>query len=239
MQNKETKLGRAIAFVGPPHSGKSVFLAEMYRQLLANPKIGDKAFLQRACPDGEGMWSAEADQELVKQIRKKGSFDEPTMNFFIQSIRGLRKNKPIVLVDCGGFRSNQNAVILGECSDAIILSSKKEEIDAWREFCEANGVRIMAELDSELLNAEQRAELDAALAEGKEVPKELISHVETSEIPWKGVMRDLDRDRPAVAYEEAMQELSEATSDEFREYIEPQEAKKEMKSEVTGGMDKR
>lgn len=76
MPNEETKLGRAIAFVGPPHSGKSVFLAEMYRQLLANPKIGDKAFLQRACPDGEGMWSAEADQELVKKIRRKGKFKE-------------------------------------------------------------------------------------------------------------------------------------------------------------------
>ena len=200
----EKPFGRAIAFVGPPHSGKSVFLAELYRQFLGDKAVGQKAFLQRACPDGEGMWSAESDPEVVKKIRQKGSFDEPTMSFFIQSIRGLRKTKSIVLVDCGGRRSTQNAVILGECSDAIILSSKPEELELWKTFCEENGVKVLAMLKSELLTPEQRIELDLAINEGNEIPKELLSEVSVEEDIAKGVMRDLDRGRPPVAYKDAM-----------------------------------
>jgi CRISPR-associated protein Csx3 len=55
--------GAVIAVGGPPHSGKSVFLAELYRQLLQRQPSG--VFLQRACPDGEGMWSNEADLGCV------------------------------------------------------------------------------------------------------------------------------------------------------------------------------
>ncbi len=221
--NQETKLGRAVAFVGPPHSGKSVFLAELYRQLLANKEVGDKAFLQRACPDGEGMWSAEADQEVVRKLRQKGSFDEPTMNFFIQSIRGLRKNKPIVLVDCGGRRSNQNAVILNECSDAVILSSKPEEFELWRTFCEENGVRVFAEFKSELLTPEQRVELDACLRDGRIPSEKLLSHVDSSRMPLIGTIRDLDRERPSVTYEDAIQEINVAMAHEFVENRENRE----------------
>lgn len=226
---KTEKLGRAIAFVGPPHSGKSVFLAELYRQLLANEKVGDKAFLQRACPDGEGMWSAEADQALVKQLRQKGSFDEPTMNFFIQSIRGLRKNKPIVLVDCGGRRSNQNAVILQECSDAIILSSKPEEFEPWRQFCEENGVRVLAEFKSELLTPEQRVELDACLREGRTPSPELLSQVSTESVPFTGTIRDLDRDRPATTYGDALREVNVSMARELLHN------KEERETEMIGG----
>ena len=219
----EGKLGRAVAFVGPPHSGKSVFLAELYRQLLASKDVGSKAFLQRACPDGEGMWSAEADQALVKQLRQKGTFDEPTMNFFIQSIRGLRKNKPIILVDCGGRRSNQNAVILQECSDAVILSSNPAEFEPWKEFCEANGVQVIAEFKSELLNAEQRAELDSCLREGRTPAPELLSQVKTDIVPFTGTMRDLDRDRPSVTYKDALMEASGAMARELMEVREGRE----------------
>ncbi|HLC69704.1 MAG TPA: hypothetical protein VJH75_01515 [Patescibacteria group bacterium] len=219
----EEKLGRAVAFVGPPHSGKSVFLAELYRQLLAEKTIGSKAFLQRACPDGEGMWSAEADQVLVKKLRQKGSFDEPTMNFFVTSIRGLRRNKPIVLVDCGGRRSNQNAVILQECSDAVILSSNPEEFAPWKEFCAANGVNVIAEFKSELLTLEQREELDSCLREGRALAPELVSQVETNRAPFTGTIRDLDRDRPPVTYKEALHEVSVAMGREFLENKEGRE----------------
>lgn len=225
----EKPLGKAIAFVGPPHSGKSVFLAELYRQLLANPQVGSKVFLQRACPDGEGMWSAEADQVLVKQLRQKGTFDDATMNFFISSIKGLRKNKPITIVDCGGRRSNQNAIILAECSDAVILSSKPEEIELWRAFCEENNVRVMAELHSKLLTAEQRAELDAALKEGRIPSTDLLSEVDISSVPFKGTMRDLDRDRPSITYAEAMKEIGNGFARECIENRENQEVTGEKK----------
>lgn len=123
-----------IAVGGPPHSGKSVFLAELYRQMLANPQIGSRVFLQRTCPDGEGMWSAEADQDLVKKIRVKGDFSPEAMNFFLQSIDGLRRSKDIVLADLGGMISLENVLIMAHCSDLIILSSKEAKARQWAGF---------------------------------------------------------------------------------------------------------
>ena len=225
----EKPLGKAVAFVGPPHSGKSVFLAELYRKLLANDRVGSKVFLQRACPDGEGMWSAEADQDLVKKLRQKGTFDDATMDFYVNAIQGLRKGKPIVLVDCGGKRTNQNAIILAECTDAVILSSKPEEIELWRTFCEENGVRVLAELKSELLSVEQRVELDAALKEGKAPLAELMSHVDIASVPFTGTIRDLDRKRPPVAYTEALENISNGFAREFIENRENREASGERK----------
>src|SRR3989338_3719348 len=89
--------GMVIAVGGPPHSGKSVFLAELYRQLLARRPAG--VFLQRACPDGEGMWSAEADPAVVAEIRRKGNFDAGFMTFTLKSIEALGTRFPITLVD--------------------------------------------------------------------------------------------------------------------------------------------
>src|SRR3990167_3520743 len=102
--------GMVVAVGGPPHSGKSVFLAELYRQLLARRPSG--TFLQRACPDGEGMWSAESDPALVKEIRRKGSFSQAFMLFTLKSIENLGAGMPRVLIDLGGLRTAENAEIL-------------------------------------------------------------------------------------------------------------------------------
>lgn len=268
MQTNEGKT--VIAMLGAPHSGKSVFVAELYRQALANPEIGSKIFLQRACPDGEGMWSAEADQEVVKQLRQKGTFNPETINFYLSSIDGLRKSKDITLIDCGGLKSLENILLLAKCTDAIILSSNEEKLAQWSNFCnqldeivnaikskdierltqfqkektveiipeskmdqfpdeelltaevkkrietlfenftpalesvESNKLNIMAQLGSRLLAEEQRHELDRQTKSSTPVASELKSHVDTSSMPWQGEMVDLDRDRPNVAYTEAM-----------------------------------
>lgn len=133
-----------IAVGGPPHSGKSVFLAELYRQLLANPEVGSRVFLQRTCPDGEGMWSAESDQDLVKQLRQKGDFSSETMNFYVNSLDGLRRNKDMVLADLGGFISMENVIITAHATDLVVLSSKEEKLRQWISFAQRLDEIILA-----------------------------------------------------------------------------------------------
>ena len=133
--------------VGPPHSGKSVFLAALVTALKAR---GGKFFLHRACPDGEGMWSAESAPETVSAIRRKGGFTPGFLAFTCQAIDGLAKCFPLVLVDCGGRRSGENAEILRHCTHAVVLSSQPMETAAWAEFCQANGCAVIGRIGSSL-----------------------------------------------------------------------------------------
>ena len=178
--------GMVIAVGGPPHSGKSVFLAELYRQLLALRSAG--VFLQRACPDGEGMWSAEADPAIVKEIRRKGNFDAGFMAFTLKAIEALGTRFPITLVDLGGRRSAQNAEILARSSHLMILSSKEDEKTPWQEFATAEGCETLAVFTSELVKLEGSEELNL----GGEVRSEIAA---TSENVVVGVLRNLDRGR--------------------------------------------
>jgi len=120
------------------------------------------------------------------------------------------------------------AAVQQECSDAVILSSNPAEFEPWKEFCEANGVQVIAEFKSELLNAEQRAELDSCLREGRTPAPELLSQVKTDIVPFTGTMRDLDRDRPSVTYKDALMEASGAMARELMEVREGRE------TEITG-----
>src|SRR3989344_1491697 len=176
-------VGMVIAVGGPPHSGKSVFLAELYRQLLARRPAD--AFLQRACPDGEGMWSAESDPTVVRSIRRKGNFDAGFMAFTLKAIEALGTRFPITLVDLGGRRSAQNAEILARCSHQIILSSKKEEVSAWQEFAAAEGCETIAVFVSELVKLAGSEELDLGVR----------SEATTTSGVVGGTLRNLDRGR--------------------------------------------
>ncbi len=137
---------RKIIVCGPPHSGKSVFLASLMRQLPP-----DSFYLAFAAPDGEWHWSNYGDQDLVKVVRQKGKFSPDFVNNMIDVIR--RNEQPLVLVDTGGVRSAENATIFEVCDGCIILSSKPEETVAWREFAREHGVRVIAELNSVLHGA--------------------------------------------------------------------------------------
>jgi len=175
--------GMVIAVGGPPHSGKSVFLAELYRQLLARRPAD--AFLQRACPDGEGMWSAESDPTLVKEIRRKGNFDTGFMAFTLKAIEALGTRFPITLVDLGGRRSAQNAEILARSSHLIVLSSKEDENKPWQEFAAAEGCETIAVFASELVNLAGSEELDLGA--------HVRSEANTTSGVVGGTLRNLDR----------------------------------------------
>ena len=117
-----------IAIGGPPHSGKSVFLAELYRQLLARNPGG--VFLQRGCPDGEGMWSAESDPALAQAIRQKRAFTADFCAWVGDAILGLQRGFAITLIDLGGKRMSPNDQILAVSTHLIVLSSKEDETQA-------------------------------------------------------------------------------------------------------------
>ncbi len=138
---------KKIIMCGPPHSGKSVFLANIMAKLPC-----DQYILIYGCPDGEGHWSNIANQNVAQVIRQKGAFDATFMSFTTRSIRNAEQR--LVLVDVGGRRSTQNETIFRECEGYVILSSSPEEIPAWREFGDGLGLKCLAELDSRLSEEE-------------------------------------------------------------------------------------
>ena len=86
----------AILMGGPPHAGKSVLY---YNLAQALRKRGIPFHAIRACPDGEGDWSQEIDQDVIWNIRVKGEWTD----MFVQRIcRDLEQRLLPMLVDMGG-----------------------------------------------------------------------------------------------------------------------------------------
>lgn len=185
-----------VSVGGPAHSGKSVFLAELYRQLL--DRMPGEVFLQRGCPDGEGMWSSESDSSLVKTIRQKGKFGEQFTGWVTDAIRGLKKGFAITLLDLGGKRLPPNDDILRSSTHCIVLSSKEDETKSWVEYGQSYGCEIFAVIDSRLVKKES-----------KELDNSARSSLDTSATPVAGTLVNLDREAPADPYREAVSALAE------------------------------
>ncbi len=158
---------KKVIVCGPPHSGKSVFLVNV-KELL--PRTG--YFLFRCCPDGEGTWSGKADQETVKEIRRKGKFDKTFMRYVLGGLDNIQPHIPLVLVDVGGIRSAENAEIFKRCDYFIVLSSKEEETSEWVKFGTELGLKPLAILKSELVGTEC---------------------LECEEVPVRGTVTNLER----------------------------------------------
>lgn len=193
-----TYKGVVVAVGGPPHSGKSVFLAELYRQLLARRPSG--VFLQRACPDGEGMWSAESDPVIVKEIRRKGKFSSEFMTFTLKAIENLGKRFPIVLIDLGGIRSAENAEVLARSTHLLELCSAEHPEDAipWTQFAEAEGCTLLARFVSALL-----------LEPDGTAPQQLRSKIDLTSSVAHGLMLQLHREGGAEPYGEVVSQFAD------------------------------
>ena len=184
-----------IAIGGPPHSGKSVFIAALYRQLL---KQSNRVFLQRACPDGEGMWSSEADPTIVQSIRKKGQFSEEFVLGTLRAVEQLGQNPrfSIVLLDLGGKRTAENAEILQRSDFLILLSSEPREVVQWQEFAQSEHCETIAVLESRL------QKIDGAL------DQTVRSQIDLTQIPIQGTLWNLDREGSLTTYESAVAQLA-------------------------------
>jgi CRISPR-associated protein Csx3 len=177
--------GAVLAVVGPPHSGKSVFLAELYRQLLQRRSTG--IFLQRACPDGEGMWSSEAQPEVVAAIRRKGKFSPEFVELTLRAIERLGQNRQLdlVLLDLGGLRTAENAEILRRSTHGLIVSADEAETLVWQEFMANEGCGLLGVFASRLDETAR-------------------SHIDCQGLPLRGTLVNLVRDGDRASYQGAV-----------------------------------
>lgn len=140
----------AVLIGGPPHSGKSVFVYSL-TQALRQKQVSH--YVLRACPDGEGDWSSESEQALVRTIRIKGSFNAA----FTERVDGyLQKRHLPLLVDVGGKPTPGQQKLFNACTHAILLIGGNDEaayahdLAEWRRMMAEQGVEILAELRSVL-----------------------------------------------------------------------------------------
>ena len=137
-----------IVFCGPPHSGKSVFVANLLYQLPS-----DAYTIIRACPDGEGTWSNNKKQNETNIVRKKGKFTKAFIDDACQAIDN-QTNK-IVLVDVGGVMSKENEQVFKHCDSFVVLSSDEKQKQEWLEFGQKLGLECVGCLDSSLEGKEE------------------------------------------------------------------------------------
>lgn len=181
---------KVIAFVGPPHSGKSVLLYALKLELqkkLEPEEFQRHFFIVRGCPDGEGDWFHETDQELVKVIRYKGRFTDDFVDFVCKSIEGMEQTKRLLFVDCGGRIDRKNQQIWNRCTHAIIVSSKPEDVAEWAGAVKASELTVLAIVQSTLQNRSRVLTQDPLYCElgplerGKtqqvQVPNELLKAI--------------------------------------------------------------
>jgi len=136
----------AVIIGGPPHSGKSVLFYSLTKALRERA-IPHHAI--RACPDGEGNWSQESDQETVRLIRVKGDWsDEFTERICLDIERRLLP----MLIDVGGKPQGKQLRIFRHCTHSILLLHPDDEQNQlfWRGLVEENGLLPLAQLYSEL-----------------------------------------------------------------------------------------
>ncbi len=139
----------AILIGGPPHSGKSV-LAYHLTQELRRHRVDH--YVLRAYPDGEGDWSYEADQNLVRAIRVKGFGDERWVSRIRRDI--ARRHLPL-LVDVGGRPTPFQESILDECTHAILLWPDERLHQEWLARVERHGIPLVADLRSSLAGTDE------------------------------------------------------------------------------------
>ncbi|CAI9084824.1 CRISPR-associated protein Csx3 [Candidatus Methylacidiphilum fumarolicum] len=139
-----------IALVGPPHSGKSVFLMllqESLKRILPISFYQEKTYTIRACPDGEGNWFHEA-YPYSKTLRFKNQWNQSFVDNICQHIKEISKTKRLLFVDCGGKIDRFNHQILGLCNSALIVSRDDLLAAEWRGATQILGLNLLAQIQS-------------------------------------------------------------------------------------------
>lgn len=145
----------AVLIGGPPHSGKSVLVYSLSRALR---QASIPHYVLRACPDGEGDWSNQADQSLARTIRIKGKFNDA---YVARIARYLANRHLPLLVDVGGRPTASQQALFGLCTHAILLAAANDpaayarEMAEWQTMLRRQQVTPLAYLES-LLPGEDR-----------------------------------------------------------------------------------
>jgi len=194
--------GAVVSVGGPPHSGKSVFVTALFDMLVA--RFSKDVFLERACPDGEGRWSAEAPPDHVGEIRRKQPFSEEFVLSKCRSIENLGRQFRLVLVDLGGKLAPDVTEFLGRSTHCILLSSSESELGRWEDAVRKAECELLAAFESRHVRG----------ADGIFSTTDR-SVVRTESSPWTGTLVNLDRDASSAPYEDAVRAISDALVDRF------------------------
>jgi len=141
----------AVLIGGPPHAGKSV-LTYSLTQALRERHIDH--YVLRACPDGEGDWSQEIQQDSVRLIRIRGEWSDTFVKLVCRDLE--RRHLPL-LVDIGGLPKEDQLGILHRCTHSLLLLHADDAQSAafWRQLVEISGLLPLAVLYSELSGKSQ------------------------------------------------------------------------------------
>jgi len=134
----------ALVIGGPPHAGKSV-LAFSLSQALRTRNVAH--YVLRAYPDGEGDWSNQANQELVRAIRIKGLGTPEWTQRICRDI--ARRHLPLI-VDPGGRPTDWQEAVFDECTHAILLWPDADSRRTWEAMLKRHGLAMVADLRSDL-----------------------------------------------------------------------------------------
>lgn len=136
----------AVMFGGPPHAGKSVLFYSLTQALRER---GIRHHAIRACPDGEGNWSQESDQETVSRIRQRGQWSDLFVRRLSQDLshRGLP-----FLVDMGGRPQGSQRSLFGLCTHSILLVKENEPALTvlWDDLVTEHALQPLARVHSRL-----------------------------------------------------------------------------------------
>ena len=134
----------AILFGGPPHAGKSVLFYSLAKALRER---AIPHYAIRACPDGEGNWFHELDQDKVRLIRVKGGW---TSDFEKRMCHDIERRHLPLLVDIGGRPTEGQMCLFRNCTHSLLLlrTDQEDTADYWRHLVKVNGLLPLAELYS-------------------------------------------------------------------------------------------
>src|SRR2546430_1850986 len=123
----------AILIGGPPNAGKAVLFYSLTKTLHGR---GITHHPIRACPDGEGNWYQEIqnqlDKDAIRLIRLRNRADWTER--FVQGIcRDLGGRHLPLLVDMGGLPQDWQTCILLNCTHSVLLLHTENE--ETKQFC--------------------------------------------------------------------------------------------------------
>ncbi|NTU79619.1 MAG: hypothetical protein HGA45_09480 [Chloroflexales bacterium] len=141
----------ALLLGGPPHSGKSTLL---YRLSQALRLAHVEHYALRASPDGEGDWTHEATESLVRELRMR-SKDDWTPSFAARISRDIDQRHLPLLVDVGGRVTPETTQVAAACTHGLLIAPLGGDLAPWRAQLGRLGRPLVAELRSDLHGVQQ------------------------------------------------------------------------------------
>ncbi|NTV62012.1 MAG: hypothetical protein HGA65_00545 [Oscillochloris sp.] len=156
-----TMIFPAIFIGGPPHAGKSTLF---YRLSQALRKKNVAHYGLRASPDGEGDWSYEVHDSVVRELRMRVK-EAWTPQFASEICRDIDERHLPLLVDVGGKVTPQTTPIMAACTHGLLIAGPGGDLSEWHAQLASLGRPLLAELRSEL-DGVQGAQLQAGVLRG-------------------------------------------------------------------------